>query len=226
MNRTLSIAALLIAGLVCVTAPAQQATVIESEGKASVAVHPDEVLFRLEKMFTGPTLDDVAKQAAAFEKAVTKALNDLNITPLGQDPAQLTLPGLEPGALGQISVRFALPTAKQTPGAGGPPALADLAEKLRKASVSLMAQAEFGGFAVTDPAPTEQDVVARASENALYPAEALGELIEGRVTGVEKIVVEEIRWEGLEPKDGALTIPPAVTCHARVRISYQYTPAR
>lgn len=227
MRPRLYIAAVLIAGIVCAAAQAQQPTIVESEGKASVAVNPDEVRFHFVKKFDGPTLDDIGAQVAMFKKATAKALDDLDVTPLRHDPVQLSVPDVrQTRATGRVSVRFAMPTASATPGAGGPPPLAELAEKLRKAGVSLMAEVEFGGFAVTDPAPVEQDVVSRASENALYLAEALGELIEGRVTGVERISVEETRWDGLEPSDGALLIPPTVTCHARVRISYQYTPAR
>jgi len=221
------IAAALLAGIVCVGAHAQQPTIIESEGHASVPVIPDEVRFHFVKKFDGPTLDDIAAQAAVFEKATAKALDDLDVTPLRREPVQLVVPQMRvAAATGKVSARFAMPASGGAPGAGGPPPLAELAEKLRKAGVSLMAEVEFGGFAVTDPAPAEQDVVSRASENALYHAEALGQLIEGRVTGVDRISVEETRWDGLEPRDGALPIPPSVTCHARVRISYQYTPAR
>lgn len=227
MRTRVHIAAVLAIGLACLSAAAQQPTVIESEGRASVAVAPDEVRFYFVKKFAGPTLDDIAAQAAAFEKSTAKALDDLDVTPLRQEPVQLLVPNMKTAeAVGRISAQFAVPAANATPGAGGPPPLADLAEKLRKAGVSLLAEVEFGGFAVTDPAPLEQDVVARAAENALYHAEALGDLIEGRVTAVERISVQETRWEGLKPVEGALPIPPAVTCHATVRISYQYTPAR
>lgn len=221
------IGVVLAIGMACISASAQQPTIIESEGRASVAVSPDVVQFHFVKKFAGPTLGDITAQAATFEKSTTKALDDLDVTPLQQEPMQLLVPNMKSAeAVGRIAARFAVPAANTTPGAGGPPPLAELAEKLRKAGVSLLAEVEFGGFAVTDPAPLEQDVVARAAENALYHAEALGDLIEGRVTGVERISVEETRWEGLKATDGALPIPPAVTCHATVRISYQYTPAR
>jgi hypothetical protein len=220
-------AAALIVGLACVAARAQEPTIIESEGRAFIEVAPDEVRFHFTKSFDGPTLNDITTQAAAFEKAAAKALDDLDVTPLRQDPVRLTVPQLQKAsASGRVGVRFAVPAASAGTGAGGGPPPAELAEKMRKAAVSLLADVEFAGFAVGDPAPAEQDVVSRASENALYHAEALGELIAGSVTGVERISVEETRWEGLEPVDGALPIPPVVSCHARVRISYQYTPAR
>lgn len=226
MNTKRHIAATILAGLLCAAASAQQQTIIESEGKASADVPPNEVQFHFIKEFDGPTLDDVSAQAAAFEKATAKALDDLDVTPLRLDTVRLMVPQFQQAsATGELVMRFAVPGTSATPSAGGPPVLAELAEKLRKAGVSLRAEVRFGGFAVTDPAPVEQDVLARASENALYHAEALGALIEGRVTGVERISVEETRWEGLDAVDGQLPIPPSVKFHARVRISYEYTTA-
>ncbi len=220
------IAAGILSGLLCAAFAAAQTTpsptIIESEGHASVDVAPDQVRFEFSKSFDGPTLIDTAAQALAFEKAVTQALRDLELQPLKQDPVRLLVNGLRvPRTTARVSVAFAMPA--ESPAKDAAPTLAELAEKVRKGGVSLLADAAFAGFGVNDRAAPEQEAVSRASENALYHAEAVGALLEGRVIGVERIVIVEADWDGLDAREGALPIPPAVQCRARVRISYQYS---
>jgi hypothetical protein len=224
------IAAWVVAGLASsihamAQTPATPSTIIESEGQASIDVAPDEVKFEFSKAFAGPTLIDAAAQAIAFEKSVTQALEDLDLKPLRQDPVRLLMAGTgPPRASAKISAVFAMPKEASGDAAeGNAPPLAILAEKLRKAGVSLSTETVFSGFGVKDHAPPEQEAVSRASENALYHAEAVGALLEGRIMGVERIVIVETGWDGLDAAGGALPIPPALKCHARVRISYQYS---
>jgi hypothetical protein len=225
------IAAVVLVGLGCIVRAGAQTspptTIIESEGQASVDVAAEEVRFEFTKTFDGPTLIDAAAQALVFEKAVTQALHDLELQPLRQDPVRLLVAGLgQPRTTARVSVTFPMPgEGRVAAAAPSAPPLADLAERLRKAGVSLLAEAMFSGFGVKDHAAPEQEAISRASENALYHADAVGALLEGRVIGVERIVIVETGWDGLDAINGALPIPPAVQCHARVRISYQYSSA-
>ncbi len=222
-------ASLLMAGLACaLNAPAQQTTaIVQSEGEANVAVAPDEVKFEFTKNFGGPTLIDTATQAAVFEKSLTQALADLDSTPARQDPLRLSMPGVgRQDTVARILVSYPMPGEARAGGAApGAPPLVELAEKIRKAGVSLLAKADFAGFGVSDRETPEQEAIARASENALYHAEAVGALLEGRVLSAERITITETRWKGLDENAGALPIPPAVECFARVQISYQYSSA-
>ena len=197
--------------------------IVESEGEAKVAVAPDEIRFEFKKSFNGPTLTDSASQAAAFEKALTQALGDLDAAPLKQGPLQLSVPDAGHQTIdGKVRVSYGVPTANAAPGAAPRTPLVELVERIRKAGVSLMAETAFAGFDVSDRETPEHDVIARASENALYHAEAVGELLEGRVLGVDRIEIAETGWKGLDTKDG-LSIPPVAECFARVRISYRYS---
>ncbi len=216
----------LLAGFACAqSADAQQpAAIVESEGKASVVVSPDTVLFEFTKDFTGPTLVDTEAQSVIFEKALTQALNDLDATPTQREPLKLTVPGLDnPIATAFIRVSYPMPEGSGPAGSVSGTPLVTLAEKIRKAGVSLLARVRFAGFEVTDRETPEQEAIARASENALYHAEAVGALLEGRVIKAERITIVETGWEGLQAKESALSVPPAVECFARVRISYQYS---
>jgi len=212
-------------------AQAQQpaTAIVESEGAAKIAIAPEQLYFEFSKSFDGPTLIDAAAQANAFEKALTQALGDLDSTPTRHDPLRLRVPGgTKPLLKAFIRVTFPMPESNGSLDAPTKTApLAELAEKIRKAGVSLMAEARFAGFDLSDRETSEQDAIARAAENALYHAEAVGALLEGRVIGAERITILETRWEGLDAAEGTLPIPPVVECHARVRISYQYSsPAR
>ena len=118
----------------------------------------------------------------------------------------------------------AMDAAPTATGSSTPP-LVELSEKMRKAGALLTATAEFVGFDVNDRETPERDAIARAAENALYHAEAVGELLDGQVTSADHVTIVETRWEGLDAANGSLTNPPSVACVARVRISYRYSPA-
>jgi hypothetical protein len=198
------------------------ATIIESEGQAEVEVPPDEVGFRLERSFSGPTLIDAMKQVRAFERSVSQGVSDLEMAIGRQDAVRVRV--RQRASQLEAWLVLWIPVT-QTPGGGAAQTddLAEAAELVRKLAVSVSANATFAGYGVTDREPHEQEAVARASENALYLADAAGALAQRHVVDVERLTILETRWEGLvETQDGTMPIPPGVKCRARVRIAYRY----
>jgi len=220
--RRLAIAALCILGM---SIEAQSpATTIESDGEATVSAVPDEIGFRLDRRFTGPTLIDALKQVRSFERTIAQGIADLDLPSARQESASLTLTQSPIAIQAEVHVWLsALPAERNQ---SQTDALVDLAERMRKLGVTTTADVAFGGYAVRDPEPVEADAVARAAENALLLADVAGELAQRHVVDVENVRVVDTRWEGTEPTDdGHMPLPPAVACRAKVHIAYRYESA-
>jgi hypothetical protein len=197
-------------------------TIIESEGEASIEVAPDELRFELERSFSGPTLVEAMKQVRAFERAVSQGVTELEIPVARQEGARIHV---HQGPA-RIDARIALSV-----GAGGkdrsqpsaPEAYVETGELMRKLGAAVSSEVVFAGYAVIDRDSAEREAVERAAENALYLADAAGELVQRHVVDVEKLTIVERRWDGIEsPPGGAMSVPPEVRCYARVRIAYRY----
>ena len=215
----IALAAALLTATPCMaqTAP----TIIESEGEASIAVVPDEVGFRLERRFSGPTLTDALKQVRAFERAIAQGATDIELTVTRQEPARMNV-GQRPIGLNAY-VELWVPASTKNRSTSDADALIEIAERVRKLGVTVSADVRFGGYGVLDREPVEQDAVARAAENALYLADAAGELAQRHVVDVERLTIVATTWEGVGPTvDGNMPVPAEVVCRARIRIAYRY----
>lgn len=200
----------------------ESASRIDTEGEATVDATPQEARFVVAKSFSGSTLDAAAQRAIAFGASVEQALRDLELTPLRRNPVALSLETRTPiAAEADVTLWFAVPN----PGDGQERvrAITDLVEGLRKLSVSLGCTVRLAGYELDDPERVEQEAVARATENAIYHADAIGNLVNARVTGVERVSVLEVTWSGRELQErDTLRVPPAMQCRARVRVYYTY----
>lgn len=198
-------------------------TIIESEGEATIPVAPDEVGFRLERRFSGPTLTDAMKQVRAFERSVAQGVTDLELAMRRQDTARVRV-GQRPIGL-DASVELWIAATPADRAADPAETLIEIAERVRKLGVTVSADVRFAGYAVVDREPIEQEAVARAAENALYLADAAGALAQRQVVDVERLRIIEAVWEGVAaPADGIMPVPAAVACRARIHISYRYEP--
>ncbi len=196
-------------------------TIIESIGEAEVEVAPDEIGFRLERSFSGPTLTDAMKQVRAFERSVSQGLTDLQIAVSRQEGARAHVRQRAIQLEASLVLWIAMPAGAA--GTSLSEALVEISERVRKLAVTVSAHATFSGYGVADREPFEQDAVARAAENALYLADAAGELAQRHVVDVERLTILETRWDGVSAtQDGTMPVPPDVKCLARVRIAYRY----
>jgi hypothetical protein len=163
------------------------------------------------------------KQVRSFERSVTQSVRDLEIAVIRQESARVRVRQRASQLEVSIVLWVAASEASNSGGASQAEELVEAAERVRKLAVSVSANAAFAGYAVTDREPFEQEAVARASENALYLADAAGELAQRHVVDVERLTILETRWDGVaESQDGSMPVPPEVRCVARVRIAYRY----
>lgn len=195
---------------------------IDSEGEATIEIAPDQAHFDLIKTFKGATLDDAADQALNFDQTVTQALRDVDLSPIARDPISLGLSRPpQVSAIATVGLAFTVSASEER--VKQIRALTNTVERVRKLAVSLGCDVVFRGFSITDPETVEQEAVARATENALYHADAIGMLLNARVTGVERVTVIETAWLGTQPEDNVpIPVPPILRCHARVRVDYAY----
>ena len=79
-------------------------------------------------------------------------------------------------------------------------------------------------FGVEDEQTSERTAVQRATENALFRAEAIAELMSTRIYEVEKVEVDSVEWiaESIDP----LMQPTIeqIVCDARVTVTYRHEP--
>ncbi len=205
--------------------PQESLSRIDSEGEATIEAAPARARFVVTKNFPASTLDAAADRALAFGPSVEQALRDLDLAPIRRSTVAMALEPQPPvAAEAEVTLWFAVADS----GRSGERirAFTETVERLRKLSVSLGCAVRLAGYEVDNPESVEQEAVARATENAIYHADAIGELVGARVTGVERVSVLEVAWSGRERADTeSLRAPPQLRCFARVRVFYTYASA-
>jgi len=210
----------------CVASAHATGPLIESTGTATIDVEPDEIVFLARQRYADASLESGNDRATAMRRTLESGMNDLELRPLRVSPVQI---GLDLDGAPAVSAELELAFAA---GANDGPlpreAVARLAERLRKLAVATDIDIRFAGFAIREPETVEQDAVARATENALYHADAVGALVNAHVAGVERVTVDTVNWHGLavdSTDSSPVPWPPEVRCEAFVTVVYAYESA-
>lgn len=207
--------------VVCMTAFATDQPVIVNTGEATVFTNPGTVEFKFVRHFIGETLQDAMEQYNAFIEAAPQAVRGSELQPteiLTAPPLITSVEQKQVQAL--VTVRFSMSvfnTAKT-----GPVQFAALCDKLAALAETMSCAFAVPVFIASDPEVTMTEAVARATENAYPPAEAVAMSVKTNIYAVDRVDVVSIEWEQ-QPK-GQVTEVPQIGCTATVQVTYALAP--
>ena len=171
MRAFSTVVAVLIAGLGPASLAAEEGARIESGGSATVPIPADFAEFWLTFKTKDLELVEGAKKSLAFEDSLRKALEAAELSPILIQVSGVGIPDLNENVTvvtGRVRYRLSHYTTQEDRTLS----FAGLCEKMRAVGASLQCITEGPGLGVDEKEAIEQEAVARATENALYHAEA------------------------------------------------------
>jgi uncharacterized protein YggE len=219
--------------LLSATAWAQVATpppTVTSDGEAFVTAAPAFADFWFMAQRIDATNLDAATVALGFRQAVQAQLEERALKPLSVQGSgvQVHAPNVNTAA---VSVRVRFPVVQFASNDEKVKAFATLCDEA--AAIRSALEEQFGCalrgpiLGVENPEDAEQQAVSRATENALYKADAVASLLQSQVFAVQAVDVLGTEWL-LEPQADPEHAPSVteVTCRGRVRVVYLITPGQ
>lgn len=196
---------------------------IDCVGTADISFEPDYVEFWLTFRASGDSLEQAVEKTLPFEKKLLDALDDSDFR-----GADVTMSGvgisdlLENRTIMSARVRFAVPRAVDAEERALE--FASLCDEVKRIGGALESIAEGPFLGVNEAEAAEQDAIARATENALYKADAVAALMESNIYAVQTVSVLDVKWN--DPGTPPTAVPDIVriTCKARVKVVYKYSP--
>jgi len=206
-------------------ASAQDATppTITSIGEASEDTVPTHVEFKFSAAFEESTFAAGAEKANAFPEMLTELLKSQKL-----DESLLTFrsPHIDSVNKNVVTlrgiIRFALPGATDSEEQVLKfAALCDSVAELAKA-----ARSTFLGpkLIVENSDLLEQETLKRATENALYKADAIAQILNTRIYEVKSVKILEIQWHSDTKKLESAPGLDRLTCTAKVLLTYLHQP--
>lgn len=200
---------------------ATEQPVIVNTGEALVMIAPGTVEFKFVRHFSGETLQDAIEQYNAFIEAAPKAIRGSEMQPTEIMTSPPVLRSLEQRQVeSHVRVRFSMAvfnTAKT-----GPLQFAALCEKLAALAETMKCSLAAPEFLAGDPESVLAEAVARATENAYPPAEAIAVAVKTNIYAVDKVEVIAIEWEQ-KPENQTAEISQ-IACKAKVQVTYALSP--
>lgn len=203
---------------------------VTSDGEAFVIAAPTFADFWFVASRAEATNLEAANVALGFRQAVQAQIDERALKPISVESAGVTIPAAEDHAAA-AAVRVRFPVAQFASNDEKIKSFATLCDQLDETRAAL---ADAYGcllrgpiLGVEDAEETEQQAVSRATENALYKADAVASLLQSQVYAVQAVEVLRAEWL-LEAQENPEHAPSTteVTCHAQVRVVYLITPGQ
>ena len=214
----------IVAATMFTLVPAAFATdqpVIVNMGEASVLINPGLVEFKFIRHFIGETLEDAIAQYNAFIEAAPQAVRGSELQPTEIATAPPIITSLEQKQV-QASFRVCFSMAVFNTAKTGPLQFAALCDKLSALAGTMSCTLAPLEFVASDTEIVMAEAVARATENAYPPAEAVALAVKTNIYAVDRVDVVSIEWEQ-QPEDQATEVPQ-MACHAKVQVTYALAP--
>ncbi len=199
------------------------AATVESKGKGTVAAQPERVEFVLKFRVTGETFEKAVIKAEPLEKKLREALNDFEPAALDIALGAIQVRSLSPPQVYQDAVvRF--PIQRRASGKDRATAFAKLCDRINTIASELNAGVRGPILGVDNPESFEQETVQRATENALYRADAIAAIMKSQIFAVQSVTISDVRWiRSTEDPETAPNLDRLV-CDARVDVVYSLAP--
>lgn len=217
---------LIAAGLVAAYGAAGQevpASVIESEGIATVDTAPSYVEFWLHAAPRGATQAEAMESALRFESALRRELDERGVKPaeLVFDPVSI------PDVLikeARVSARLRLSTSVFSSPDMGMKDFAAFCDKIDAMARKLECQPEGPFWGIENTEAIEAMAIGRATEKAYAPAKAAAEILNGQIVAVDQVAVMGVAWNSREKTPAPVPNLRRISCTARVHVVYALTP--
>ncbi len=196
---------------------------IDCVGTADLRFEPDYVAFWLTFRASGDSLEQAVEKTLPFERKLLEALDASAFK-----GADVTLSGvgipdlLENKSIMSARIRFAVPRAAD--GKERAVEFASLCDEVRRIGEALESVAEGPFLGVNAEEAAEQEAIGRATENALYKADAVAALMESSIYAVQTVSVLDVKWNDSGTPPTAVPDIVRITCTARVKVVYKYKP--
>ena len=196
---------------------------ITSTGEASENVNPTHIEFQFSVLFEENSLVGSTGKAIAFPDTFRELIEKRNL-----DESQLTFrsPYVDSVNSSEVTVRGTM----RFPLPGG----TDLEEQILKyaalcdavAALGKAAQASIEGpqLIVKDADLFEQETLKRATENALYKADAIAQILNTQIYEVKSVEVQELLWNTDTNNTDTAPGIDRLTCSAKVSLTYLHQP--
>jgi len=221
-RRHQTFAALIIGWGIAVGAYSQNAAIptVSSEGVATERTAATSVAFILKYALKDETRRAAAEKALAFPARVRNELSERKLRTQSVEDSGVEIPSLHIRVSdASISVRVRFSIVRFSSDDDKTKAYASLCDDMAALARDLECTIFGPTLEAEDPELVEQEAIARATENALYQADAVAPLLESQIFAVQAVEVLEVKWltgSGSSFGVGALTR----RCYARVRVVY------
>ena len=201
----------------CAGVRAAEPPTIVNQGEATLLATIGQVEFVFVRHFIGATLEESVTACQTFLKAAPQAIRGSELQPveLRTSPPLITsLADHQTRAV--VTVRFGM--AAFNAAKTGPTQFAALCDKLAGVAQTMKATLSAPVFYPAEEDAVEMAAVARATENAYPPAEAVAQAVKSSIIAIESVEVVDLEWQ--QQPDKQFGEVPQLGCLARVRVTY------
>ncbi len=204
------------------TATAQEgpATVIETEGRATVFAAPTFADFWIHAVAAKETVIEGMNEMVAFEMRLREALAARALAPNDLDVRAPAVADVNEAQVA-VSARLRFNMSSFTSVETGPQQFAGLCDKLADLAKGLGMALEGPQFTVNPQEPIVRSAVAKATEQAYPAAEAIAKELKTSIYAVTAVTVIDLVWDQAEEVRGIQPTLRQVSCTARVRVVYE-----
>ncbi len=200
---------------------ASEQPVIVNTGDATIFVLPGTVEYDFIRHFTGETLQNAIEQYNAYLESALQTIRGSELQPTEILASPPLIKSVEEHQVqSRIQVRFSM-AVFNTPKTG-PQQFAALCDKMNEMAKTLGCTMSMPKFTAGDPETVMGEAVARATENAYPPAEAVAIAVKTNIYAVDKVEVLSIEWE--QNPENQTTEVLQIACKATVQVTYALAP--
>lgn len=193
---------------------------IENIGRATIEVPPEYVEFVFSYSEAGVNLAAGAERLLAFVSRLREGLDDVDLSPRAVEASGLRLV-LQENPRASIRVRTVFDLGSNTDADGRSRMVASLSDRVKKVGAAFGCELAGPFYGTGEKDTTEQEAVARATEDALYRADAIASLMESSIAAVQRVRVLDVAWSDESSDDHqGRSDAKSLFCTARVEVVY------
>ena len=199
------------------------AATIQAEGTATLLAQPERVEFVLKFREEGLTFEEAARKVESVEEALRSALEEADLSPL-----EISLGALQIRRLSQpvveVSAILHFPIRRLVDDADRAAEFAKLCDRINGIARDVKAVAEGPILKVDNPEGFEQEALQRATENALYRADAISAIMKSQIYAVQSVEILGVEWVRSAGDPATAPDLDRLACVAKVNVVYSLAP--
>jgi hypothetical protein len=205
------------------TLPVWAASVVQSEGRATVEAIPNYVEFWYHVIRDGATVEEAAGKVAELETRLRTIVRERELSPTEIQMSSLAVPDVRYSEVQRtIRMRFnAISFTDPEKGAARFATFCDVLLDIERTESWILEGPVFG---VNNRVEFEQLAVANATKEAFPAAEGIAQALRGNLTSVDSVVILALEWNRVPDAYFPLPNIRTVACSAHVQVTYLFEP--